>query len=139
VTARRKAVFLRAAEQDLVRLGQDDPDLPRLALGKIRDLESGAVEGERLHEMAATGDLSECRKLYFGKGSPPTHRIVYRDLQDGGVEVLEIIAIEARQDLYAYLLAAVRLGRLPPESDRRYTRVHQEVIKRRSARRTRRS
>ncbi len=134
----RKAVFLAAAKADVGRLAEDDPDLAKLALRKVNELETGAVEGIRLQDMAATGDLSDCRKLYFGPGDPPSHRIVYRDLGDeAGIEILEIVALEVRQDLYAYLLAAARLGRLPIESKRHFTRLHQAAIQRRGSRRRR--
>jgi hypothetical protein len=136
---KRTASFLLAATQDLERLKADDPDLPGLALRKVRDLEAGVVDGEPLQEMAVTEDLGDCRKLYFGKGNPPSHRIVYRQLDEGSFEVLEIVAIEAREEMYAYLLAAVRLGRLPEESGRRFTRIHQGIIERRSSRRRGRS
>jgi hypothetical protein len=133
----RKAVFLAAAKADVARLAEDDADLANLALRKVRELETGAVEGIPLQDMAATGDLSDCRKLYFGPGDPPSHRIVYRDLGGGGgdIEILEIVALEAREELYAYLLAAVRLGRLPIDSKRRFNRLHQSAIRRRGARR----
>ena len=131
----RTASFLVAAAQDLEHLREDDPDLPGLALGKVRELEAGAIEGEPLQEMAVTGDLADCRKLYFGKGNPPSHRIVYRHLDGGAIEVLEIVAVEAREEMYAYLLAAVRLGRLPEESRPRFNRLRQAAIGRRSSRR----
>jgi ParE toxin of type II toxin-antitoxin system, parDE len=138
VTAQR-ADFLPAAKADLQRLEEDDPQLPRLALRKVRDLITGAAQGQSLAEMAATGDLSDCRKVYFGPGQPPTHRIVYRENSDGDIEVIEIVAIEARKEMYAYLLAAVRLKRLPAESKSRFDRVHQSVIARRGVvRKTRR-
>lgn len=102
----------------------------------VRDLELGVVDGETLEEMALTGDLSDCRKLYFGFSSPPSHRIVYRELgQDRTVEIVEVVAVEAREHLYAYLLASSRLGRLPWESRRQFSRLHQEVIARRRAKR----
>lgn len=88
--------------------------------------------------MAVTGDLADCRKLYFGLGDPPSHRIVFRELDDGMIEVIEVVAVEAREDMYAYLLASVRLGRLPVESRPRYQRPHQATIGRRvNARRKR--
>jgi len=132
----RKATFLDAATADVGRIAEDDPDLAVLALRKVRELEARVVEGVELEEMAVTGDLGDCRKLYFGPGDPPSHRIVYRDLgEQGCIEIVEIIAVKAREQLYAYLLAAKRLGRLPPETEPRYRRQHQEVIQRRANRR----
>lgn len=129
---RRTAQFLAAARDDIARLALDDPALARLALRKVRDLEAGLIEGIALHDMARTGDLTDCRKLYFGPGAPPSHRIVYRELPER-VEVVEVVAAEARAERYAYLLAAVRLGRLPHASRDEYHRVHQAVVQRRAA------
>jgi hypothetical protein len=135
-TARRRtATFLAAAKDDIGRLYADDPDVARLALLRVRDLEARKVEGIPLEEMAKAGDLGDCRKMYFGPGNPPSHRIVYRHLDDDPtkVEVVEVIAVEARADMYVYLLAASRLGRLPVETKPQFNRVHQAVIKKRSA------
>jgi hypothetical protein len=137
--SRRRATFLKAAKDDVGRLVEDDLALAKLALRKIRDLEAGAVEGDPLEAMAKSGDLGDCRKLRFGPGAPPSHRIVYRVL-DGEIreiEIVEIVAVEARSELYAYLLAAVRLGRLPVETKPEFNRVHQQVIAGRAAKRKR--
>lgn len=135
MTVARRAAFLLAAEKDLERLRADDPALPSAALRTLRDVVNGTIEGAPLNEMAVAGDLSDCRKLYFGPGKPPSHRIVYRLLGDGTVEVIEVVAVEAREDMYAYLLAATRLQRLPAETKGRFNRIHQGVIRRRGERR----
>lgn len=93
----------------------------------------GEIEGVELQLLPAYGDLTDCRKVYFGLTSEPTHRIVYRLDSSGIVEVIEVVAIEQRDEGYVYLLAAQRLARLPPEAKPRFDRVHQSVIKRRSA------
>ena len=127
----REAKFLDAASDDVGRLAEDDKDLATLALRKVRELEARTVEGVPLEEMAVTGDLGDCRKLYFGPGNPPSHRIVYRELgEEEGIEIVEVVAVEAREQLYAYLLAAKRLGRLPVESEPRFLRQHHEVVQR---------
>lgn len=132
---RRRAEFVAAAKADVARLNVDDQRLGRLALERVRALENREIEGEPLNDMASTGDLADCRKLKFGVGTPPSHRIVYRDLgPQEGIEILEIVAIESRSALYAYLLAASRLGRLPVESEEQFGRVHQQTIARRSRR-----
>lgn len=134
---RREVTFLKAAKDDVGRLNSDDPALAKTALLKVRDLEVGRVEGAPLEAMARSGDLGDCRKLYFGPGNPPSHRIVYRNVDDEGsnkIEVVEMVAVEARSDLYVYLLAAVRLGRLPTETKPHFNRVHQKVIATRAAR-----
>lgn len=132
----RQAKFLQAASDDIGRLKDDDPHLAVLALRKVKDLEARTVDGAPLENMALTGDLTDCRKLYFGFGDPPSHRIVYRELEDSGdIEILEVVAVESREELYAYLLAASRLGRLPQETKRRFNRLHQQVVQRRAHRR----
>jgi hypothetical protein len=134
---RRRVTFLSAAKADIGRLHDDDPDIAKLALRKVQELQAGTVTGVPLEELAKTGDLGDCSKLYFGLGSPPSHRIVYRSV-DGDpsrLEVLEVVAVESRADLYAYLLASSRLGRLPVESKKHFNRLHQDVIARRAQRR----
>ena len=137
---RRRAVFLSAAKGDVGRLAEEDPAVARLALRTIRDLEVGSIEGRPLQALAKSGDLSDCRKVYFGAGSPPSHRIVYRvdDEDIGTVEILEVVAVEARSELYVYLLAAARLGRLPMETKPEFDRLHHKVIALRAAKRKRR-
>jgi len=133
---RREVTFLSAAKADIGHLHDDDPDIAKLALRKVKELEAGAVTGVPLEEMAKTGDLGDCHKLYFGPGRPPSHRIVYRvvDGDPSHLEVLEVIAVESRAELYAYLLASSRLGRLPVESKKHFNRLHQDVIERRATR-----
>ena len=137
---RRRVTFLRAATADLDRLAEDDPFLVTLALRKIRDLEAGHVDGAPLHALSKSGDLGDCRTLYFGPGAPPSHRIAYRveDETTPTVEIVEIVAVEARQQLYVYLLAAARLGRLPLKTKPELDRAHQRVVAGREARRRRR-
>jgi hypothetical protein len=136
---RRQVTFLVAARDDLARIAEDDPSLARHVISKIRDLEAGRVDGVPLKSMAKTGDLGDCRKLYVGTTQPASHRVVYRAIDDAGIkiEIVEIVAIEARADQYAYLLAAVRLGRLPTETKPEFNRVHQQIIATRAARRKR--
>jgi hypothetical protein len=131
-TRRRRAELLPQAKQDIELLAGDDPQVAKVALRTIKDLEARRIEGEPLHDMAAAGDRSDCRKLYFGVGSPPSHRIVYRELGEREIEVVEVVAVEARDELYVHLLASLRLGRLPAESQPRLNRVHQSLIERRS-------
>ncbi|MBX3287073.1 MAG: hypothetical protein KF703_17125 [Actinobacteria bacterium] len=136
----RRVTFLAAAKADVGRLNDDDPLIAQLALQKVQDLQAGKVTGVPLQEMAKTGDLGDCAKLYVGVGRPPSHRIVYRavDGNPAHLEVLEVVAVESRTDLYAHLLAASRLGRLPIESKRSFNRLHQDVIARRAAAKGRR-
>ena len=129
---RRTLTLTAAALSDLQRLADDHPDLPRLALAKLKDYEAGRIDAVPLRAMAKTGDLGDCRKIYFGPGNPPSHRIVIHHIDETTIEVVEVVAVEARHDAYAYLLAANRLGRLPRETEPEFDRVHQTVIARRA-------
>ena len=134
---RRTVTLTSAALADLKRLDADDPALARLALTKPRDYEAGRIDAVPLRSMARTGDLGDCRKIYFGMGDSPSHRIVVHHIDEATVEVVEVVAVEARQGAYAYLLAANRLGRLPRETKPEFDRVHQTVIARRSRKKPR--
>ncbi len=91
--------------------------LKEIALQRISDVVNGRLSGARLEDMSRTGDLTDCFKLYFDEtgGPDPAYRVVYRELAEGAVEVVEV-AVEQREELYVYALAALRLGRLPEGS-----------------------
>ena len=137
---RRRLTVLLAADGDVRRLGEDDPRLELRALGLISLIADGRVRGDDLQHLPLYGDLSDCRKVYFGAlgDGRPTHRLVYQvvGVDDDGVEaveVVEVVAVEAREDGYAYLLAALRLGRLPDDTRPEAKRVDQNVKARRGA------
>ncbi len=92
--------------------------LKEIALQRISDVVNGRLRGARLEDMSRTGDLTDCFKLYFDEtgGPGPAYRVVYRELAEGAVEVVEVVAVEQREELYVYALAALRLGRLPEGS-----------------------
>ncbi len=104
-----------------------------------KEIEHGTTHGQRLKDLSRTGDLSDCFKVYFGVGSPPSHRLTYRQLDGEAtgtlIEVVEIVAVEQREADYVYLLTASRLGRLPNETRKAFNTVHQQVIKARNRRR----
>jgi hypothetical protein len=103
-----------------------------VAATALRDISNGLTVGVPLEKMAKFGDLSDCRKVYFGYGSPPTHRIVYRELDENTIEIIDVIAIESREDAYVYLLTAERLRRLPEETEQEFSSVHQRIIAKRA-------
>lgn len=121
------------ARQDLLRLKATDVALATVAASMLKRLASGNVSGQPLEKMPKFGDLSDCRKVYFGYGNPPTHRIVYRIVDETRIEIFEIIAVESRDDAYVYLLAALRLRRLPAETAQEYQSVQQRMIASRAA------
>ncbi len=119
------------------RIRDDDARLYDRARALLDVVSDGRYEGQPLKDMRSYGDLTDCRKIYLGlPGMRPTHRIVYQKSPTSAtVEVIDVVAVEARADGYAYLLAATRLGRLPDETKARAARVHQKMIAERSDRR----
>ena len=98
--------------EDLRAVRRQDEKLALLIMRRIADLRAGRVSGEALELLAGTGDLSDCRKLYVGlEHGRPTHRIVYREHDDGVVEIIEVIAVGEREAFTVYLAALRRLGR----------------------------
>jgi hypothetical protein len=105
---------------DDIRALPDDP-ARRAAIQAIADVRRGVRVGIPLDHHGETGDLRDCRKVYFdsaGTGQKPRFRLVYL-VTDGDVEVLaaEVIAVGHRSGLGAYHSAAVRLGRSAPPPD----------------------
>jgi len=135
--ARRRLEYFPAALGDLRRLQQDDPALAAEAGRILNDVAAGRRDGDPLSAMAATGDLSDCRKIYFGHLNGPTHRIVLQVRPDGTIEVVLVVAVEARADAYVYLLSAERLQRLPAAQQPSLDRLRQDRITRRVRRRGR--
>ena len=105
-----------------------DRRLGQHAASMLKQIAAGSVTGVPLEKMPKFGDLSDCRKVYFGYGNPPSHRIVYREIDETHIEVFEIVALESRDDAYVYLLTALRLQRLPQETHQEYMSVHQRII-----------
>jgi hypothetical protein len=120
------------AREDVRRLTKLDRRLAVVASTALRNIANGTTVGVPLEKMAKFGDLSDCRKVYFGYGNPPTHRIVYRELDEETIEIIDVVALESREDAYVYLLAAERLRRLPDETQQEFKSVHQRIIAKRA-------
>lgn len=96
----------------------------------LKALDAGALLPVPLHDYAKTGDLTDCGKIVVAVEGEPEHRIVVRDLGEGGFEVSEVIAVEDRIGDLPYLLAGLRLGRLEDpvsrsDAQRRVARIRQ--------------
>lgn len=136
---RRRVEVPLVVEADLRRLREDDARLELRARAFLQLIEAGEYDGRPLELMPKYGDLRDCRKVYFGvTGSAATHRIVYRVVgtEASGrevLEVVEVVAVEARNEAYVYLLSANRLARLPVESKPQFDRAHQSVVAKRGA------
>lgn len=95
------------------------------AIQTVADIRRGARVGEPLDYHPDTGDLRDCRKVYFdsaGIGQKPRFRLAYV-VTDGDIEVVaaEVVAVGHRAGLGAYHTAAARLGRSAPPSDENET------------------
>lgn len=88
--------------------------LQTIVLQRLVDVSKGRLQGVPLERRASTGDLGDCRKLYFDEtgGRRPDYRLVYRLLPDEVHAVaVEAVAVGRREALQVYLEAARRLGR----------------------------
>ena len=109
-----KLTALRDAADDLASLPTEA--LRREALrALVRAQADPPDRSARLGYHAETGDLDDCRKIYFDEpdfGGRPRWRIVVRLLpSDVAPTTLELVAIGRRDRLYVYLRAARRLRR----------------------------
>ena len=107
----RNVSFLRAAADDIRSLNSRRPDVVREVFVLLKQLSEGRLQPQRLRSFGKTGDLSDCGKIHVVVEGHPEHRIVVRGTE-GSFVVVEIVAVEERADDLAYLLAALRLGRL---------------------------
>ncbi|GAA1328153.1 hypothetical protein ACFSWE_11400 [Leucobacter albus] len=90
--------------------------LRKLTLEVIGHIKTGAITGKPLEALANTGDLSDCRKVYFDfpdrAGDKPRYRLVYRESHNEFSFVsIEMVAVGNRQNLDAYMRALKNLGR----------------------------
>lgn len=100
------------ALEDLREIAARSREVAIEVLRLLKLLDGGRLSPVRLNDYAKTGDLSDCGKIVVEVSGHPEHRIIVRDLGRGRFEVSEVIAIEARVEDLAYLLAGLRLGRI---------------------------
>jgi len=82
------------------------------ALRIAKRVDERTLAGKQLRYFSKTGDLTDCFRVYFGAAhGEDTHRMVFRELDDGA-EVVEVVVLAERDADIPYLLAALRLGRL---------------------------
>lgn len=118
------------ALEDLRAIAQRSREVAIEVLRLLKLLDAGRLTPVRLHDYAKTGDLTDCGKIVVEVTGHPEHRIVVRDLGRGRFEVSEVIAIEARAEDLAYLLAGLRLGRIEDAVRRSDTSRRVERIRR---------
>ena len=120
--------FLDDAVNDLVRLHAARPHAARGVVSVLLRLERGEVSPQRLRSFTKTGDLSDCGKLTVIVEGEPELRVVVRDLGKDKFEIVEVVTIAERADDIAYLVSALRLGRISDpvrrsDTERRLTRI----------------
>ena len=107
----RNVSFLPAAADDLRSVAARRPEVAKEALALLKRLDEGELTPQRLRHFGKTGDLSDCGKIPVIVDGHPEHRIVVRGV-NGSFVVVDVIAVEERTNDLAYLMAALRLGRL---------------------------
>jgi hypothetical protein len=89
--------------------------LRREAIKLMASLKDRPLRGKPLGIRSDTGDLSDCRKLYFNHAR---HRIIYRlEPDDVNPERVDVICVGARKAKQVYKLAVERLNREEPEPE----------------------
>jgi hypothetical protein len=121
VTYPRIRFFPGVYREDLLDLS-DDPaeqkELQREFLGLIAAVGRGEIRGQECGWQDETGNLMDCRKLYFDTAEGGNrYRGVYRCLPDEQlVQEIEVLAVglkgEYRDPDYIYRVVAERLGRI---------------------------
>ena len=107
----RNVTFLRAATDDLRSLADRRPAVALEVFALLKRLDDGRLVPQHLRQFGKTGDLGDCGKIRVVVDGNPEHRIVVRGTE-GAFVVVDVVAVEERADDLAYLLAALRLGRL---------------------------
>jgi len=93
--------------QDLTELGSNALRLE--AIKFMVELREKPYLGQPLANLPETGDLSDCRKIYFDEAR---HRVIYRLLPDQkGPTSIDVIAVGPREAAAVYTEAVRRLGR----------------------------
>jgi hypothetical protein len=82
------------------------------AVEAILSVQQNPWSGAELRARARIGDLSGLRRVAFDTADwteEPRYRVVYREPDEGAVEVVAVIAVGLRERLAAYKEAAARL------------------------------
>jgi chromosome segregation ATPase len=123
--------FLEEAAGDLRALARRSRPVLVEAFRLLKRLDLGQLTPTPLHDYSKTGDLSDCGKIVVAVDGEPEYRIVVREV-DGGVEVVDVIAVEERTADLPYLMAGLRLGRITDpvrrsDAQRRVARIRRHL------------
>ena len=124
-----RVTFTDDAVEDLKELRRQDQRLVVEALRIAKRIDDGTICTKQLDRYTKTGDLTDCSRAYFGATADgDSHRIVLRDVggedpaagaEASRIEVVEVVAVAERANDVAYLLTALRLGRLDSDPVRK--------------------
>ncbi len=103
--------FLDEATDDVRALAERSRPVLLEVFRVLKELDLGQRSPTPLQDYAKTGDLSDCGKIVVSVEGEPEHRVVVRQVA-GGIDVVDVIAVEDRTDDLPYLLAGLRLGRI---------------------------
>lgn len=125
-----RVTFRDDAVEDLRRLAERSRATLVEVFRLLEALDAGTVVPAPLHDHAKIGELTDCGKIVVAVEGEAEHRIVVRDVGNGGFEVSEVIAVEDRTGDLPYLLAGLRSGRLEDpvrrsDVQRRVARIQQ--------------
>ena len=112
MSTRLALTALPGFEADLLAL--PTIELQKMVLGLLVEVRNGTVHGVRLDSRVATGDLSDCFKMYFDTDGThkPRYRLVYRYQPDEVNAVsIEAVGVGERADLAVYRTISARLKR----------------------------
>jgi len=107
-----RVTFRDEAMEDLRRVAERSQATLLEVFRLLKALDAGLLVPVPLRDYTKTGDLTDCGKIVVTIAGEDEHRIVVRDVDGGGFEVSEVIAVEDRTGDLPYLLAGLRLGRL---------------------------
>lgn len=99
---------------DLIKSEGGDQSIAETVFGLLAHVAKGELAGLPLDEHDSTGDLSDCRKIYFDldPNAKPRFRLVYRLLPDEENPTrVQAVSVGYRANLDAYVRAARNLGR----------------------------
>lgn len=104
-----KEIFYYAeVEEDfekLVSTNAKGQELGMEAISLLDQLAAGEIKGQPLSLLHGI-DLRGYNRLYFNNAK---HRIIYREIESGTIEVIEVVCIGKRNNFEAYIDASNRI------------------------------
>lgn len=89
----------------LVETNTKGQELALEALGLLDDLADGKINGQPLTLLHGI-DLRGYKRLYFNNAK---HRIIYKEIETGSIEVVEVVCVGKRNNFEVYIEASNRI------------------------------